>query len=180
VTGRVISVAADDGHRFSKPVRDRIRLLAGLGVEGDAHCGATVKHRSRVAVDPTAPNLRQVHLIRSELLDELRDRGFDLAPGDLGENMLTRGLDLLALPRGTRLAIGATAVVELTGLRNPCGQIESFREGLLAAVLDRAADGTLVRKAGVMGVVVASGEVVPGDTVAATRPAEPWARLDRV
>lgn len=180
MTGRVISVAADDGHRFSKPVRDRIRLLAGLGVEGDAHCGATVKHRSRVAVDPTAPNLRQVHLIRSELLDELRDRGFDLAPGDLGENMLTRGLDLLALPRGTRLALGPEAIVELTGLRNPCSQIEAFRKGLLAAVLDRDAAGGLVRKAGVMAVVIAGGEVRPGDPVVVTLPDEPWARLERV
>ncbi|WP_333825652.1 MOSC domain-containing protein [Pinisolibacter sp.] len=178
--GRVISVAADGGHRFSKRVTPAIRLLTGLGVEGDAHCGVTVKHRSRVAADPTAPNLRQVHLVQGELFDELRPRGFDLAPGDLGENILTGGLDLLALPRGARLAIGSTAIVELTGLRNPCGQIENFRKGLLAAVLDRAADGSLVRKAGVMAIVVAGGEVAPGDTITVTLPAEPWQRLERV
>jgi MOSC domain-containing protein YiiM len=178
--GRVISVATDDGHRFSKRVVPVIRLLAGLGVEGDAHCGVTVKHRSRVAADPTAPNLRQVHLVQGELFDELRPRGFDLAPGDLGENILTHGLDLLALPRGARLAIGATAIVELTGLRNPCGQIENFRKGLLAAVLDRAADGTLVRKAGVMGIVIAGGDIAPGDAITVALPAEPWQRLERV
>lgn len=178
--GRVISVALDDGHRFSKVVRSSVRLLAGLGVEGDAHCGVTVQHRSRVAADPTRPNLRQVHLIQSELFDELAGRGFALAPGDLGENILTHGLDLLALPRGTRLALGADALVELTGLRNPCSQIENFRQGLLAAVLDRAADGSLVRKAGVMAVVLAGGEVRPGDAITVTLPAEPWAKLERV
>jgi MOSC domain-containing protein YiiM len=180
MTGRVISVAADDGHRFSKRVAPAIRLLAGLGVEGDAHCGVTVRHRSRVAADPTAPNLRQLHLMQSELFDELRPRGFDLAPGDLGENILTRGLDLLALPRGARLAIGATAIVELTGLRNPCAQIENFRKGLLAAVLDRATDGTLVRKAGVLGIVIEGGDIVPGDAITVTLPDEPWQRLERV
>ncbi len=180
MTGRVISVAADDGHRFSKRVAPAIRLLTGLGVEGDAHCGVTVQHRSRVAADPTAPNLRQVHLVQSELFDELRPRGFDLAPGDLGENVLTRGLDLLALPRGARLSIGATAIVELTGLRNPCAQIANFRKGLLAAVLDRAADGSLVRKAGVMGIVIEGGDIAPGDAISVTLPAEPWQRLERV
>ena len=180
MTGRVISVAADDGHRFSKRVAPAIRLLTGLGVEGDAHCGVTVQHRSRVAADPPAPNLRQAHLVQSELFDELRPRGFDLAPGDLGENVLTRGLDLLALPRGARLSIGATAIVELTGLRNPCAQIANFRKGLLAAVLDRAADGSLVRKAGVMGIVIEGGDIAPGDAISVTLPAEPWQRLERV
>ena len=180
VTGRVISVALDDRHRFSKRVVPAIRLLAGLGVEGDAHCGATVQHRSRVAADPTAPNLRQVHLLQAELFADLAGRGFDLAPGDLGENILTSGLDLLALPRGTRLAIGDAAVVELTGLRNPCSQIEKFRPGLLAAVLDRAPDGGLIRKAGVMAVVVDGGDVGPGDAVAVTLPPPPWQRLERV
>lgn len=176
----VISVARDDGHRFSKRLAPAIRLLAGLGVEGDAHCGATVKHRSRVAADPTAPNLRQVHLIQAELFDELAGKGFTVAPGDLGENVVTRGLDLLALPCGTRLRLGATAEVELTGLRNPCSQIERFRSGLLAAVLDRDAAGALVRKAGVMAVVRADGEVRPGDAVAVSLPDRPWARLERV
>lgn len=176
----VVSVSLARGHRFSKRVALSIRLIAGLGVEGDAHCGATVKHRSRVAVDPTAPNLRQLHLIQAELFQELAEKGFDLRPGDLGENVVTRGIDLLALPRGTRLALGSEAVVELTGLRNPCSQIEKFREGLLAAVLDRAPDGALIRKAGVMAVVIAGGDVTPGDAISTTLPEEPWSRLERV
>lgn len=176
----VVSVGRDGAHRFSKEVLGEIRLLSGLGVEGDAHCGVTVKHRSRVAADPTQPNLRQLHLIQSELFDELAERGFTLAPGDLGENVLTRGIDLLALPRGSRLHIGAEAIVEITGLRNPCGQIEAFRPGLLAAVLDRAEDGSLVRKAGIMGVVLTGGVVRPGDAIAAVLPPEPWRRLERV
>lgn len=180
MTATVISVNGDDAHRFSKPVRAEIRLLAGLGVEGDAHCGVTVKHRSRVAVDPSRPNLRQVHLIQGELLDELAGRGFALSPGDLGENVLTRGLDLLALPRGARLRLGEAALVEITGLRNPCAQIETFAKGLLAAVLDRAADGSLIRKAGVMGIVVEGGVVRPGDRIAVTCPPAPWRRLERV
>ena len=177
---RVVSVSLARGHGFSKRVALSIRLVAGLGVAGDAHCGATVKHRSRVAVDPTAPNLRQVHLIQAELFDELAEKGFDLRPGDLGENVVTRGLDLIALPRGTRLALGSQAVVELTGLRNPCSQIEKFRKGLLAAVLDRAADGALIRKAGVMAVVIAGGDVAPGEAIVATLPPEPRYRLERV
>lgn len=180
MVGRVVSVAADGGHRFSKPAKAHIHLLAGLGVEGDAHCGVTVQHRSRVAADPTQPNLRQVHLIQIELFEELAAKGYTLRPGDLGENILTRGLDLLALPTGTRLAIGMRAVVELTGLRNPCSQIERFAPGLLAAVLDRAEDGTLIRKAGVMAVVLEGGEVVPGDAVVEILPPLPWARLERV
>ncbi|MCE1237134.1 MAG: MOSC domain-containing protein [Hyphomicrobiales bacterium] len=178
--GRVVSVARDDGHRFSKPVAASIRLLAGLGVEGDAHCGETVKHRSRVAADPTQPNLRQVHLIQAELFDELAAKGFALGPGDLGENVLTAGLDLLALPRGARLRLGPEAVVEVTGLRNPCAQIDGFRRGLLAAVLDRAADGSLVRKAGIMGVVIAGGDVRPEDPIEVVLPSEPWSKLERV
>lgn len=178
--GEVLAVAAHDAHAFSKRPMAEIRLLAGLGVEGDAHCGRTVRHRSRVAVDPTQPNLRQIHLIQSELFDELAPKGFALSPGDLGENVLTRGVDLLALPVGTRLTIGATAVVTLTGLRNPCAQIEHFRKGLLAAVLDRAEDGTLLRKAGVMGLVVVGGVVRPADRIAVERPPRPWARLERV
>jgi MOSC domain-containing protein YiiM len=178
--GRVVAVAAHVVHAFSKPQRREIRLIDGLGVEGDAHCGATVKHRSRVAVDPTQPNLRQVHLIQAELFDELAARGHHLGPGDLGENVLTRGVDLLALPRGARLRLGAEAVVEVTGLRNPCAQIESFQAGLLAAVLGRAPDGSLIRKAGIMGVVRAGGVVRPGDMVAVELPAEPWQRLERV
>jgi hypothetical protein len=151
----VLAVARSPAHGFSKPVEPRIRLLAGLGVEGDAHLGVTVKHRSRVRRDPTQPNLRQLHLIHSELLEELAAFGFRVAPGQLGENVLTRGLDLLALPRGTRLRLGAQALVEVTGLRNPCHQLDDFQPGLMAATLGRDAEGRLVRKAGVMAVVLA-------------------------
>jgi MOSC domain-containing protein YiiM len=178
--GRVIAVSRDIGHAFSKPLEPSIRLLAGLGVEGDAHCGATVKHRSRVAVDPTQPNLRQIHLIHEELLDELNASGFDVAPGRMGENVTTRGIDLLGLPVGARLKLGDTAEVEITGLRNPCAQIETFRPGLLKAVLGRDEQGRLIRKAGIMGIVLAGGEIRPGDAIALTLPAEPHRALDRV
>lgn len=179
-TGIIVSVSASPGHGFSKRIRERIRLLDGLGVEGDAHCGRTVKHRSRVAVDPTQPNLRQVHLLDSEIIDALNREAFELAPGDLGENVLTRGLDLHALPRGTRLSLGRDAIVELTGLRNPCGQIESFRRGLLARMAIKRAPGEIERRAGVMAIVIAGGEVGPSDAIAVTLPALPHARLERV
>ena len=178
--GVVISVACDGGHRFSKPVRESICLLAGLGVEGDAHCGATVQHRSRVARDPAQPNLRQVHLIDEALFAELAATGFSVGPGDLGENLVTRGIDLLALPRGTRLHIGETAVVELTGLRNPCAQIEAVQRGLLAVVLGRADDGSLIRKAGVMSIVLVDGEVRPADPIRIVMPPTPHERLTPV
>jgi MOSC domain-containing protein YiiM len=179
-TATVISVSAAMGHRFSKPVQASIRLLAGLGVEGDAHCGETVKHRSRVAVDPTQPNLRQVHFIHAELLDEINAAGFKVTPGQMGENVLTRGLDLLGLPVGARLRLGQQALVEITGLRNPCAQIEAFRPGLLAAVLGRDAEGRLVRKAGIMGIVLEGGAVALGDAIAVTLPALPHRALERV
>ena len=175
----VIAVAQGPGHGFSKPTTGAIRLLAGLGVEGDAHAGVTVKHRSRVARDPTQPNLRQVHLLHSELLSELEAHGFALRPGDIGENILTRGLDLLGLPTGARLRIGA-AEIEVTGLRNPCAQLDRFRKGLMAACLDRAPDGSLVRKAGVMGVVLAGGEVRPGDAIRVAMPKGPHRPLQPV
>jgi hypothetical protein len=178
--GTIVAVARDEGHRFSKPILPAIRLLAGLGVEGDAHCGKTVKHRSRVAVDPTQPNLRQVHLIHAELFEELANKGFSLQPGDMGENVTTRGLDLLGLPAGTRLRLGSEALVEVTGLRNPCVQIEAFQPGLLKAVLGRDADGNLIRKAGVMAVVLQGGEVHPGDSIGITFPALPYRALERV
>jgi MOSC domain-containing protein YiiM len=180
VSARVVSVSRDAAHRFSKPVVPAITLLAGLGVEGDAHCGATVRHRSRVAQNPDQPNLRQVHLIQAELFAELRDQGFDLAPGELGENILTEGLDLLSLPTATELLIGPHARVCLTGLRNPCSQIDAFRRGLLAAVLARAPDGQLVRKAGVMGVVLDGGVVSAGDAIEVRLPPLPHTRLERV
>jgi len=180
VSPHVVSVSARAGHSFSKTVLGEIELLAGLGVAGDAHCGETVKHRSRVAVDPTQPNLRQVHLIASELLDELTAQDFTVRSGDLGENILTHGVDLLALPRGAVIGLGATARVEITGLRNPCAQIEAFQTGLLSAVLTRDAEGGLVRKAGIMGVVLAGGTVRPGDAITLTLPALPHERLERV
>jgi hypothetical protein len=177
---RVIAVSCNARHTFSKPNTDAITLLAGLGVADDAHQGTTVKHRSRVAVDPTQPNLRQVHLIHAELFDELRGKGFAIAPGDMGENVTTTGIDLLALPTGARLLIGSTALVEITGLRNPCRQLDRFQPGLMKAVLDRDAAGGVVRKAGVMGIVIAGGEIRPGAPITVILPPEPHRRLERV
>ncbi|MDR3493383.1 MAG: MOSC domain-containing protein [Ancalomicrobiaceae bacterium] len=176
----VVAVAAHPTHAFSKPPQARIRLLAGLGVEGDAHCGVTVQHRSRVKQDPTQPNLRQVHLIHAELIDELMARGFRVAAGVMGENVTTRGIDLLGLPRGARLTFGTEAVVEVTGLRNPCQQLNDYQDGLTHAVLDRDAEGNLVRKAGIMGVVLQGGLIRPGDAIAITLPEGPHVRLERV
>jgi MOSC domain-containing protein YiiM len=167
----VTAVSLSPGHHFSKPNVLSIRLLKGLGVEGDAHAGEKVKHRSRVRRDPSQPNLRQVHLVHSELFDELRAKGFDVRAGDIGENVTTRGIDLLALPTGTRLRLGEAATVEITGLRNPCVQLDNFQKGLMAATLDKDADGNLIRKAGVMGVVLVGGEVRPGDTITIDLPA---------
>jgi MOSC domain-containing protein YiiM len=175
----VVAVGRAETHAFSKPTADAITLVAGLGVDGDAHAGATVKHRSRVKVDPTQPNLRQVHLIHAELFDELRGRGFAIAPGDMGENVTTWGLDLLGLPTAARLQIGE-AVIEVTGLRNPCRQLDAFRPGLMKAVLDRDAAGRIIRKAGIMGVVIAGGRIRPGDAIAVTLPPPPHHPLERV
>lgn len=178
--GVVVAVCVSPAHTFGKEPQPAVRLLAGLGVEGDAHLGTTVKHRSRVAADPTQPNLRQVHLIHAELHDELRADGFDVAPGQMGENVTTRGVDLLALPVGTLLRLGAEAVVEVTGLRNPCHQLDAFRPGLMAAVLDRDPAGKLIRKSGVMGVVRTGGEVKPGDAVTVELPPPPHRALEKV
>jgi MOSC domain-containing protein YiiM len=167
--GIVTAVSRSAAHTFSKATHDRILLVAGLGVEGDAHAGETVKHRSRVARDPTQPNRRQVHLLHAELHDELRAAGLSVSAGQMGENVTTRGVDLLALPAGARLQLGATAVVEVTGLRNPCVQLDHFQPGLMAATLGRDDQGRLIRKAGVMAVVVAGGEVRPGDPVRVER-----------
>ena len=177
---RVVAVSARSGHHFSKTPSLSVRLLTGLGVAGDAHMGETVKHRSRVRKDPTQPNLRQVHLMQAELFDELRDRGFVVQPADLGENVTTEGVDLLALPSGTRLHLGTSAVVEITGLRNPCIQIDNFQKGLMAATLDRDADGNLIRKAGVMSIVIADGDVRPGDAISVELPAQPHRPLQPV
>ena len=177
MAGTVIAVSRSARHTMAKPNQDSIRLLVGLGVEGDAHMGTTVKHRSRVAKDPSVPNLRQVHLIHAELHDELEAAGYRLAPGVMGENVTTRGVDLLGLPVGARLRLGAEAVVEITGLRNPCLQLNGIRPGLMKATLDRDADGNLVRKAGVMGIVLSAGEVRPGDRVEVELPPGPHRRL---
>jgi MOSC domain-containing protein YiiM len=170
VTSSVIAVSRSATHTLRKGKTESIRLLAGLGVEGDAHLGTTVKHRSRVAKDPSQPNLRQVHLIHAELHDELRAAGFELAPGEMGENITTRGIALLELPTGTRLTLGSGAVIEVTGLRNPCVQLDELRPGLRAATLARDEHGKLVRKAGVMAIVLVDGEVRPGDTITVELP----------
>lgn len=165
---------------MTKPNQDCIRLLAGLGTEGDAHLGVTVKHRSRVRRDPTQPNLRQVHLIHAELHDELAAAGFVLSAGQVGENVTTRGIDLLELPTGTRLHRGDTAVAEVTDLRNPCAQLDRIQPGLMAATLGRDEHGDLVRKAGIVGIVLAGGEVGPGDPIRVELPLEPHRSLATV
>jgi MOSC domain-containing protein YiiM len=170
MAAEIISVAARRGHGLGKSVLLFITLIAGQGVGGDAHCGATVKHRSRVAKDPTAPNLRQVHLLHAELLDELAGKGFAVAPGELGENILMRGLDLLGLPEGAELVFPSGALIRLTGLRNPCNQINGHTPGLMNAMLDRAANGHLIRKGGVMGIVLVGGDVQAGDEVVVVMP----------
>ncbi len=177
---RVVSVNSSPGHTLRKPARDSIRLIEGLGVEGDAHAGRTVKHRSRLRRDGAQPNLRQVHLIHAELHDELAEQGFMVQAGEMGENVTTRGIDLLSLPVGTRLSLGPDAVVEVTGLRNPCKQLERLHPGLMAAVLDRDAAGELVRKTGIMAVVVASGELRPGGPIRVELPTPPHRRLEPV
>jgi MOSC domain-containing protein YiiM len=180
MNGLVTAVSCSATHTFSKENQSSIRLLAGLGVEGDAHLGETVKHRSRVAQDPTQPNLRQVHLIHAELHDELREAGFNISAGQMGENITTRGVDLLGLPVGALLYLGENAVVEVTGLRNPCAQLNGLQPGLMAAVLNRDAQGNLIRKAGIMGIVLVGGEVRSGDAIRVELPPEPHRPLDRV
>ena len=175
--GVVTAVSRSPANTLAKATQPSIRLLAGLGVEGDAHLGETVRHRSRVARDPTRPNLRQVHLIQAELHDELAAAGLAVAAGEMGENVTTRDLDLLGLPAGTRLRLGESAVVEVTGLRNPCVQLDGIRPGLMAATLARDEDGALVRKAGVMGVVLAGGDVRPGDAILIELPPAPHRAL---
>jgi MOSC domain-containing protein YiiM len=175
----VIAVSRSETHTVQKFNHSSMTLLEGLGVANDAHQGITVKHRSRVAQNPAQPNLRQVHLIHAELHDELKTKGFELAPGQMGENITTRGIDLLGLPRGTKLTIGE-AVLEVTGLRNPCTQLDGIQPGLMAAVLDRDEAGNLIRKAGIMTIVLQGGEVKPGDEIRVQLPSEPYQRLERV
>lgn len=176
----VIAVSKCHTHSFSKKTCASIKLLSGLGVEGDAHLGKTVKHRSRVAIDPSQPNLRQVHLIHSELHDELIEQGFRVAPGTMGENITTRGINILGLPRDTLLLIGDTAVIKITGLRNPCKQLDDYQNGLLNAVLDKSPEGDLIRKAGVMGIVISGGIIKTDDTIKIQLPDEPYHKLERV
>ena len=177
----VVAVSRSPGHTMTKPNVAVITLLAGLGVEGDAHCGVTVKHRSRVARDPSQPNLRQVHLVHAELHEELRRLGYDIAPGVMGENVTTRGIDLLALPVGTLLHLGAEAIVEVTGLRNPCGQLDGLEPGLRSATIERGDDDEIVgRKAGIMAIVVQGGDVRAGDAVTIELPSRPHRPLEVV
>lgn len=176
----VLAVSTSARHTLAKANQESIRLIEGLGVDGDAHAGQTVKHRSRVARDPTQPNLRQVHLVHAELFAELRSSGFEISPGRMGENITTAGLDLLGLATGTRLHIGTAAIVQVTGLRNPCHQLDKIQPGLMAAVLDRTAAGELIRKAGVMGVVLQRGDVRPGDAIHVEPPPEPQLPLECV
>jgi len=178
--GTVEAVSRSAEYTFTKPNTDGIRLLVGLGIEDDVHQGVTVKHRSRVRRDPSAPNLRQVHLIHAELFEELAEAGFTISPGEIGENVTTRGVDLLGLPTGTLLHLGSEAVVRVTGLRNPCVQLDHHQQGLLKAVLDHDEDGELIRKAGIMSVVLVGGVVRPGDHIRVELPAEPHSRLQPV
>ncbi|WP_282699890.1 MOSC domain-containing protein [Streptomyces sp. CC219B] len=180
MSGTVVAVSSNGEYSFTKPNRDSITLLAGLGVEGDVHAGVTVKHRSRVAQDPTRPNLRQVHLIHEELFAEVGEEGFKVAPGELGENITTRGIDLLGLPVGAVLRLGDSAVLEVTGLRNPCLQIDNFQDGLLKQVVGRDEAGAVVRKAGIMSIVREGGVVRPGDTIDVELPSGPHRPLERV
>lgn len=173
----VVAVSRKATHGVDKPNQLVIRLIAGEGVEGDAHCGRTVRHRSRVRRDPSQPNLRQAHLIHAELFEELACAGFEVGPGLMGENITTRGLDLLGLPRGARLRLGETALVEVTGLRNPCVQLDGLAPGLMAACLGLSETGEIVRKAGVMAVVLTGGDVKPGDRITVERPPGPFEPL---
>ncbi|TGV04369.1 MOSC domain-containing protein [Flavivirga rizhaonensis] len=178
--GIVLSLSKSDTHTFKKVNQRSINLIKGLGVEGDAHMGKTVKHRSRVAKDPSQPNLRQVHLIHSELHDELESLGFKIKAGEMGENITTKGIDLLSLPKDTILNIGKTARIKITGLRNPCNQLNLFKKGLMNAVLDKDENGALIRKAGIMGIVLENGIIEIGDTIQVIMPDMPHTKLDRV
>lgn len=179
MTAIVTAVNISSNHSFSKSPQSSIKLIAGIGVEGDTHAGNTVQHRSRVAKDPSQPNLRQIHLIHSELHDELKEAGFDISPGDMGENITTRGINLLELSTNTRLYIGK-AIILITGLRNPCAQLDRFQLGLMSAVLDRNEEGNIVRKAGIMGVVLEGGIITTGDTIKIELPPKPYRSLEQV
>jgi hypothetical protein len=177
VHGNVIAVCCDNAHRFSKPIRLVIRLVAGHGVEGDTHSGAFGQHRYLARRNPDVPNIRQVHLIPSELLARLT--GIQLTPGDLGENITTAGIDLHALPQGALLRLGDSAEVELTGLRTPCGYIDRFHKGLKRQMIVKA-DGHASYTAGVLGIVRTSGDVAAGDRITVTLPKHPWKPLPAI
>ncbi len=176
-TGRVLSVSLSGKHGFSKQTATEIKLLAGLGVDGDVHCGELVRHRYKVRQDPTQPNLCQVHLLQAELFDELAAKGFQVHPGEMGENVTTRGIDLLALPTGARLTLGKEAIVQITGLRSPCFQIDRFQAGLLKATVGKDVEGQVLRKTGVMGIAIAGGLIKPGDPIGVDLPAKPWRKM---
>ena len=180
VNASVLAVARDAGHNFSKPVCDSINVVTGLGVEGDAHFGKLIQHLYRIKKEPNDPNLRQIHLMHRELHEELRGQGFDISPGEMGENITTQGIDLLGLPCGTVLRFGDNAAVEITGLRNPCYQLNDFREGLMKACLDKAEDGSVIFKSGIMGVILNDGTIKPGDQIRVELPDEPHTPLDLV
>jgi len=173
MAGLVTAVSRSATHTLKKLNTDCVRLVTGLGVEGDAHAGSTVKHRSRLARFADAPNLRQVHLIHAELHDELSRKGIAVSAGQMGENITTQGVDLLGLPTGTHLHLGEAAVIEVTGLRNPCAQLDRIHPGLMGATLERDEHGGLVRKAGIMAVVIAGGQVRPGDAIGVELPEQP-------
>lgn len=178
--GKILGVSKSQSHTFTKFSCEHITLIKGLGIKGDAHMGKTVKHRSRVLKDPTQPNLRQVHLIHSELFEELKQKGFYIINGEMGENITTIGVDLLGLPKSTILKLGEKVKIRITGLRNPCNQLNSIKEGLMKAVLDTDENGGLIRKAGIMGVVVEGGEISVGDEIEILLPEEPYHKLERV
>ena len=180
MTGIVTAVSSSPTHSMSKPNQQAIQLLAGLGVEGDTHAGVTVQHRSRVARNPNQPNLRQVHLIHTELHTELNKVGYSIVAGQMGENITTQGIALLDLPTGTKLHVGTTALIEITGLRNPCTQLDGLQAGLMSAVLGRDNQGRLIRKAGVMAVVLNGGIVRTGDTIIVELPLPPYQPLEPV
>jgi len=177
--GTVLEVSCSAKHEFSKQRTSAIRIAAGHGVVGDAHAGELIQHRSRMEIDPDQPNLRQVHLMPVELLEELDRKGFEVDPGDLGENITTRGIDLVSLGRDTILRIGGETVLCVTGLRNPCVQIEKFAPGLLNELAVKS-DGKVRRKAGIMCVALSGGTVRPGDEVSVYHPEGPYIPLERV
>lgn len=173
---KVVAVACDSKHNIIKPVQAHITLIAGWGVEGDAHAGETIQHRYDKRRNPTAPNLRQIHLMHAELFDHMADQGMTVRPGQMGENITTRDIDILSLPQGTRLKLG-NAVIELTGLRNPCKYLNTIAPGLMKACLAKHKDGTPFPQSGVMGMIIAGGIVKAGDAIEIVLPEKPHHRL---